>query len=114
MPDQQQRAFEQRMRRIERSQRRLAAGSVAAISEDGLIIAKPRPVRMRFPWRGLLAILVIVVGFKGFLHAQMGPTAYEAAVVQLQQGNVGEQIGAYILLPDPATLYLSNWLTGGA
>ncbi len=46
--------------------------------------------------------------FKGFLHYQIGATAYDERVARLSAGTVVEQAGAYAMTADPVTLWISE------
>ena len=103
--------FERRMRRINRRHTKLSQGFKTEINNDGLVVAKPHKRRGGATIRGLALIAVIILLFKGFLHAQLGITAYEERVTQLAEGNAVEQIGAWVMTADPITLALSQHLS---
>ena len=103
--------FERRMRRINRRHSKLSQGFKTEINSDGLVVAKPHKRRGGATIRGLLLIAVVVVLFKGFLHAQLGVTAYDDRVQRLAEGNAVEKVGAFIMAPDPITLALSYHLS---
>lgn len=105
-------SFDSRLRKIDRRNRQLARGYVTSVNHDGLIIAKPRRQARSFPVRGLLLILVALMGFKVFLYLQIGPTTYEERVISLSQGNVVEQIGAYAMAADPVTVWIASLFAG--
>lgn len=100
--------FDRRMRRISRRHSKLSQGYVTAVNDDGLVVAKPQRRGNGAMLRGLLIIAVIVVLFKGFLHAQLGAAGYQDRVDALAAGNVAEQAGAYVMTADPLTLWISN------
>ncbi|WP_245834206.1 hypothetical protein [Yoonia maricola] len=77
---------------------------VKSINSDGLIVAKPRLYRPRFPLKGLLAVLFLGFLFKGFLFAYLGEAEYVERVAALEGGSVLEQAGAWIMQPDPVTV----------
>ena len=99
--------FERRMRRINRRHSKLSQGYVTSVNSDGLVIAKPSRRNHGATIRGLLLIGVVMLVFKGFLHAQLGAEAYTARVDALRSGTVVEQAGAWLMKPDPITLALS-------
>lgn len=107
MADANMQDFDDRMRRIVRQHEALAKGYVTSVTADGLIVMRPKR-RLRFPWRGALFALVVVMAFKGFLHAYLGAANYGAHVATLQAGNAAERIGAYIMSADPVTLWISS------
>ncbi|WP_090210192.1 hypothetical protein [Yoonia litorea] len=88
----------------------MARGAVRKVNADGLIVARPRAYRPRFPLKGLLVVLAIGFLFKGFLFAYLGETAYAERVAGLQAGSTMEQAGAWVMQPDPATLAVASLL----
>ena len=96
MADANLRSFDKRMERIIAKHSRLSRGYVPAITEDGLIVAQPKR-SIWVPWRTMLFLLVVGMGFKIFLHATIGAGAYDhhipAAVWQLTTR--GEFYSAY-------------------
>lgn len=100
--------FERRMRRINRRHTKLSQGYVTAINDDGLVVAKPQRRRSGSTLRGLALIAIVILVFKGFLHAQLGIDAYDERVERLAGGNVVEQAGAWVMAPDPVTLFISG------
>ncbi len=107
MADYYQQEFDQRLKRIDRKNRRLARGYVASVNADGLIVARPR-ARVSVPWRGLLFILVVLLGLKAAMFTAMGPADYTGTVERLRAGTVVEQVGAYIMAADPATVWIAE------
>lgn len=108
MADAKQIQFGQRLRRIDRHHRKLARGYVTTVNHDGLIIARPRRQTSLFPLRGLFLCLLILLAFKGFLYAHLGPAAYADRVALLESGTVVEKMGAYAMKADPVTLWVSE------
>lgn len=100
--------FERRMRRINRRHSKLSQGYVTSINSDGLVVAKPSRRSKGATVRGLLLIAVVMLVFKGFLHAQLGAQAYAERVEALSSGTFVEQAGAWAMMPDPITLALSQ------
>ncbi|NNK68468.1 MAG: hypothetical protein HKO95_17220 [Rhodobacteraceae bacterium] len=115
MPDANMQDFYRRMDRITRHHRKLSQGYVTTMNEDGLIVAEPRTLRRIVPWRSLLFTLFVVMAFKGWLFASIGPAAYEARVISLQNGSLVMQAGAYVMTADPVTLWIATLFghTGG-
>ena len=103
--------FERRMRRINRRHTKLSQGFKTEVNDDGLVVAKPHKRRGGATFRGLALIAVVVLLFKGFLHAQLGVTAYDERVQRLADGNAVEQVGAWVMAADPITLALSYHLS---
>ena len=106
MADSNMRNFDKRMEKILAKHSQLARGYRPAITEDGLIIAEPKR-SLWIPWRSVLFILVVGMGFKIFLHATIGAGAYDARVARLAAGTEIEQFGAWIMSADPITLAAS-------
>lgn len=106
--------FDRRMRRITRRHTQLSRGYVTSVNDDGLVVAKPKRKMRRGTLRGIAIVVLVLMGFKGFLHSQLGASAYETRVDGLSQGSVFEQAGAVLMVADPFTVWLSsqigNWL----
>ena len=99
--------FDKRMEKILRKHQRLSRGYVPAITDDGLIVARPKR-SVRLPWRSVLFLLVLGFGFKVFLYASIGPEAYQARVDRLAAGTEWEQVGAWAMAADPVTVAVSE------
>jgi hypothetical protein len=103
--------FERRMRRINRRHSKLSHGFVTQVTDDGLVVAKPRRRRGYALLRGIYLLLLVMFIFKGFLHANLGPLAYQERVDSLMGGNVIEQVGGFAMKADPVTLWLSGTIS---
>jgi len=112
MADAKQMQFGQRLRRIDRNHRKLAQGYVTSVNHDGLLIARPRPLDLRLTWRGVAYVIIVMMAFKVFLYAQIGPLAYQERVIALQNGTLAEQVAAYAMAADPLTASLATALAG--
>lgn len=112
MPDAQMQDFDNRLRRIDRRHRSLSRGFVLSVGKDGLIVARPSRDGLRFPWRGLLLVLVLMMAFKAVLYAQIGPADYAQRVERLASGTLAEQVGAFVLHADPVTLWVAEKIGG--
>ena len=99
--------FERRMRRISRRHTKLSRGYTTEVNGDGLVVAKPQRKGNGTTLRVLVLFVVMLLLFKGFLHAQLGATTYEERVMQLAEGNAVERVGAWIMAADPVTRTLS-------
>jgi hypothetical protein len=106
--NEQYRDFGMRLRRIDRRHRKLSDGYVTSVNHDGLIIAVPRRRRIRVPFAGIALLAVGVLALKGMVHAQLGPEVYEARIAGLAQGGQIERAGAWVMQPDPLTLWISQ------
>lgn len=100
--------FDKRLKRIVRQHNKMSNGAVKTVNSDGLIVAKPRMYRPRFPLKGLLAVLFLGFLFKGFLFAYLGEAEYVERVASLQSGTVLEQGGAWVMQPDPVTMIVAD------
>ncbi|PRY76938.1 hypothetical protein CLV80_107115 [Yoonia maritima] len=100
--------FDKRLKRIVRRHDRMSHGVVKTVTADGLIVARPRAYRPRFPLKGILALVVTGFVFKGFLFASLGDQAYQERVSVLSAGSVMEQAGAWVMQPDVATMYIAE------
>lgn len=100
--------FDRRMRRINRRHSKLSQGYVTAVTGDGLVVAKPQRRSNRGMLRGLAMVVIVMMLFKAFLHAQLGPEAYQDRIDALAAGTAVEQAGAYAMVADPITLWVSS------
>lgn len=100
--------FDKRLKRIVRRHDKMSNGVVRTVTSDGLIIAKPRLYKPRFPLKGLLVVLMLGFLFKGFLFAYLGEGAYGDRVAALKSGTVLEQAGAWVMQPDPVTYIVAE------
>ncbi len=98
--------FDRRVQRIQKRHRKLASGYVQTVGPDGLIIVKPRR-RIRFPWKGIVMVLLAFFAFKGFLHAELGDAIYAQRVAKLESGTAIERAGAWVMQADPLTQWIS-------
>lgn len=108
MADAKQMEFDQRIRRIDRTHRKLSKGYVTAIDADGLIVAKPQVAVSRSPLRGIFLALAVMITFKAYLFGSLGAEGYGERVALLQQGTFIEKIGAYAMAADPVTVWISQ------
>ena len=100
--------FDKRLKRIVRRHERMANGVVHSINADGLIVARPRIYKPRFPLKGLLMLVAVGFLFKGFLFAYLGADTYMGRVAALQEGAAMERAGAWIMQTDPATTFIAD------
>jgi len=100
--------FDKRLKRIVRRHDRMSNGVVRTVTSDGLIVARPRLYKPRFPLKGLIIVLTLGFLFKGFLFAYLGEASYVERVATLQGGSVMEQAGAWVMQPDPATVLIAG------
>ncbi len=95
--------FDKRLKKIVRRHDKMANGIVRTVNSDGLIVARPRLYKPKFPLKGLMIVLALGFLFKGFLLAYLGDVGYSERLTALQSGTVIEQAGAWVMQPDPVT-----------
>lgn len=96
--------FQKRLGTLERQHKAMANGYKTQVRGDGLIVIKPRRVRRGLPWRGLLLLAVGFIAFKAFMLASLGEATYGDRVTALRNGTLTEQLGAWVMQPDPLTV----------
>ncbi len=100
--------FDRRMRRITRRHTQLSKGYVTSVNDDGLVVAKPRRRFSRGTLRGVAIVMIVLMGFKGFLHFQLGAADYAQRVEALSNGSFFEKAGAVLMAADPITVWLAG------
>ena len=100
--------FYERIRRIQRRRRKLAQGFGLKIDENNLIVPKPHLVALAFPWRGLCMALLVALGLKAYLMASLDSQTYASKLAALSRGDPVEQVGAWMMQPDPASGVLAQ------
>ena len=108
MADAQLQKFGKRLDRINQRHERLAQGYVNVVSADGLVVAEPRRQQTQFPWRILAVLAVLFFVFKGLLLIGLGEEEYLARANSLQAGTPVEQVGGWVMQPDPLTLWVAT------
>lgn len=104
--------FEKRLRKIVRTNNRMATGGVVhKMKSDGLVVAKPRVYAPKFPWRGLVLLFAAMFAFKGYVHFALGAADYNQRIATLSEGSVFEKIGGLAMQADPITLGFSQFLS---
>lgn len=98
------------MKRIDRNRARLAEGFSATVSQDGLIVFRPKRRRSTFSVRGLVLLVVGIFLFKGLILAHLGPTVYDQRVDALKNGTFVEQAGATIMAQDQISTVIADTL----
>lgn len=107
MADTNMQNFDRRMEKLIRKHQRLARGYVPAITDDGLIVARPRR-SIRLPWRPFLWLAVAAFVVKVAAVSILGPEAYNAKVADLTAGTEMQRVGAWVMNADPITVALSE------
>ena len=95
--------FYKRIRRIQRQHRRLATGYSLRIDKNNLIVPHPRYATLAFPWRGLSMAAIVALSFKAYLMVELDAQTYAGKLDDLAQGHAVEQVGAWMMKPDPAS-----------
>ncbi|WP_435702594.1 hypothetical protein [Yoonia sp.] len=86
----------------------MSNGVVRTVQSDGLIVARPRLYKPRFPLKGLIVVLALGFLLKGFLLAYLGADNYAERVATLQSGSAIEQTGAWVMQADPVTVLVAG------
>ena len=100
--------FDDRLRRIEAGRTRLKRGYSLTVDRDGLIVARPRPMRRGFPVKGLVLLVAGFFAFKALLIAYLGVVTYQDRVSALQNGASIERAGAWFMQSDPISASLAQ------
>jgi hypothetical protein len=100
--------FEKRLNRIDKIHE--AGGAFEASGSLGRsYFDSTRPkARRGLPLRGLALLAAGILLVKGMMLAQIGAEDYSNRVANLADGNLVEQIGAWVLHADPATRYVAG------
>lgn len=83
-------------------------GYTTRIDRNGVIVARPKGIRLRFPFKGLVLLALGFFCFKALMLAANGPQAYEDRVATLAAGNAVEAAGAKALMIDPVTQWIAD------
>ncbi|SLN51093.1 hypothetical protein [Roseisalinus antarcticus] len=103
--------FEQRVKRIAKKHQRIeTSGATPKLGKDGLIVMRPRRAGLRFPVKPFVMLLVLAFAFKVFLFNYLGDQDYAARLSALDSEVMVERAGAFILQPDPATLWITEMI----
>lgn len=67
-----------------------------------------RTERKGFPlMRSLLVVVVSIMALKAAIHYNIGDDVYRQRVAELQAGAGFDRLGGYLMVADPATVWLS-------
>lgn len=100
--------FDRRMSRISRRHSKLSHGYVTKVMDDGMVVAKPRRRSKMGAARAVAILLLVLVVFKGVLHAQLGGAEYQQRIEALASGSAVEKAGAIVMAADPGTVWISG------
>jgi hypothetical protein len=103
----QEQEFDRRIRRLMRKHDKLSHGVVHRVGPDGLITAHPRRRLPLPPLRTILMIVAVGFLFKAYLLFALGTATYDERLAKLEAGNAFEQIGAVVMTPDPASVWIA-------
>ena len=95
--------FYDRIRQIQRQHRQLAKGYSLTVDQNNLIVPQPQYVTVAFPWRALCIAVLVALGLKAYLMAAMDAQTYASKLDALARGHAVEQVGAWMMQPDPAS-----------
>jgi len=103
--------FSARLNHVEKKQSRLLRrGYTTRVDRNGIIIAKPKTMRLRLPVKGAFLLVVGFLCLKALMLSANGPDTYNDRLATLQNGSVVEAMGAKVLAIDPATQFIADKL----
>lgn len=111
MSQTQEQEFDRRIRRLLRKHDKLSHGVVHRVGPDGLITAHPRRRLPLPPLRAILMIMAFGFIFKAYLLFALGAATYEERLSTLEAGNAFEQVGAIVMTPDLASVWIAGQMT---
>ncbi|PVA05816.1 hypothetical protein [Thalassorhabdomicrobium marinisediminis] len=104
-------SFNKRLVRVVRTHERMRRnGVVHRVGRDGLIRSRPRLIRPRFPVKGAMIVVGLLLAFKALLFAELGAEAYGDRVAGLREGMLLERAGAVVMQEDPVTVAVGAYL----
>lgn len=104
-------SFSERVLRIQQQRStRLRNGYVHEMRADGLIVARPRRVAPRLPWRGILLLAGGFVVFKALVMFSVDPLDYDSRMAALEAGTRAEQAAGFLMQKDMVT----SWIVDAA
>ncbi|WP_420861119.1 hypothetical protein [Algirhabdus cladophorae] len=102
--------FASKVRRINRKHSRLARGMDSQMRDDGLIVARPRRRNFAIPFKGFVAGIAGIFGFKVLLLVIFGEITYQGRVADLAEGTSIERAGAWLMQLDPVTAFIAQFI----
>lgn len=78
---------------------------------DGVIVLTYERPEQTITVRGFAVLVAAFLVFKGAVIAHLGADVYNAAVLNLQYGAWVEQLGAFVMFPDPLSQAIAAWLS---
>ncbi len=108
MRDPQHELFVQRLKRVNRVNRR--GGGFEAVGTLGRSFYSAQ-ARRRTVWRPAFYAAVGFLCVKAIMLGHIGHDAYQARVDTMREGTTAQSIGAFVMHMDPATIWLSELYT---
>ncbi len=102
--------FDSRLNKIDRNRARLARGYSAKVTDDGLIVFRPKRQRSRVSLRGVFFLCFGFLLFKSTILAHLGAGIYEQRIDTLRAGSIVERAGAVVMQVDPVTNLMAQKL----
>lgn len=100
--------FNKRHRAVTRKHRRLAQGYVTKLNRNGVIEHKPLNQSKAFTMKGFAFLILGLLIFKGYLLAGLGAEDYQTHVAALSNGNMFEQLGAWLMQVEPVSRLIAD------
>jgi hypothetical protein len=100
--------FDDRIARIARKHAGRRDGYVGQVNRDGLIVFRPRRRSLSVSPRGVALVVFAFIFFKALIMSHLGFALYHDRIETLRSGSLVEQAGAFVMQPDPATLWLAD------
>ena len=101
--------FEKRLRQIDKKHRKMSNGRKTVIDRSGLVQELPAR-QFKVPLNGIVLALGLFFVFKGWLMHALGAGDFAARLEALAAGTTIEQLGAVVMRPDPASLWVAEML----
>ena len=98
--------FDRRVNAIHHRRKKLAKGYRVAVDRNNLLVAKPTRRGFEFPFVGVMVLAVCLVLIKAILFSSLGEATYSERVAKLKEGTVVEQVGAFVMTPEPLTMWI--------
>jgi hypothetical protein len=100
--------FDDRIERITNKRAKLRDGYVGRVNRDGLVVFRPKRLRLSVSPRGVAMVVVAFIFFKALIVSHLGMALYQDRINTLRAGSLVEQAGAFVMQPDPATFWLAD------
>ncbi len=108
MHDPQHELFVQRLKRVNRLNRRGGGFEAAGTLGRSYYTAQSR---RRSLWRPMLMAAISFLCIKAITLSIIGASAYQVRIDALHQGNTAQRVGGFVMQMDPATVWLSDLFT---